>query len=33
MADNFIKVMQEFAEKDLKAPNAFKIKQVPFEEL
>ena len=33
MADNFIKVMQEFAEKDLKAPNAFKIKQAPFEEL
>ena len=33
MADNFIKVMQEFAEKDLKAPNAFKIIEVPFEEL
>ena len=33
MADNFIKVMHEFARKDLKAPNAFKIVEVPFGEL
>ena len=33
MAKNFVKVMQEFAEKDLKAPNAFKIIEVPYNKL
>ena len=33
MAENFIKVIQDFAENELKAPNAFKIKEVPFEML
>jgi hypothetical protein len=33
MADNFIKVMHDFAQRDLKAPNAFKITEVPYSEL
>ena len=33
MAENFTKVIQEFAQNELKAPNAFLIKQVELSDL